>query len=131
MIITVCNPDPQETSRTATTAGKERNMSLIRRIGTLRTLSFAVGVTLGLVSAVYAQSGPGTQLPAEPSDPQEALDQWPIIAGYRQQPSAEEADLGRDERGNAPSTGGSAKKLAKCISSYNQIVRRTDPAIRP
>jgi hypothetical protein len=44
-------------------------MSLIRCIGTLRTRSFAVGVTLGLVSAVYAQSRTNAQLPAQPSGP--------------------------------------------------------------
>jgi len=48
-------------------------MSLIRRISTPRTLSFGVGVTLGLVSAVPAQPGADAQLPAQLPDPQEAL----------------------------------------------------------
>jgi len=81
-------------------------MSLIRGIGTLRTLSFAVGVTLGLVSAVYAQSGTGAQLAPQPPGPQAAFDQWPIVAGHRRQPTAEEIDRQRDGRGTAASTSG-------------------------
>jgi hypothetical protein len=78
-------------------------MSPIWRIGMPKTLSFAVDVTLGLVSAVPAQSGAGAQLPAQPPDPQEALYQWPIVASDGQQPSAEETDRRGDERGTAPS----------------------------
>jgi hypothetical protein len=75
-------------------------MSLIRHIGTFGTLLFAVGVTLGLVAAVYAQSvkitaiesrlqvieGTDAQLPGQVS-----LHQWPIVA---RPPAA--ADRGRD-----------------------------------
>jgi hypothetical protein len=126
------NQDPQETSRTATTAGKERNMSLIWRIGTSRTLSFAVGVTLGLVSAAPAQSGAGAQLPAQPPDPPDALCQWPIVAGYGQQPSAEETDRRRDERGTAPSMRRFRDEPREVHHQlYEQIVRQADTAIRP
>ena len=62
-------------------------MSLIQRIGTLRTLSFAVGVILGLVSAVYAQPGTG-QLPAHRPGLQLALDHGPTVAGTKFSPMA-------------------------------------------
>ena len=132
MIMRASNHDPQETSRTATTAGKERNMSPIWRIGTPTTLSFAVGVTLGLISAIPAQSGTGPQLPAEPPDPQEALYQWPIVAGCRQQPSAEETDRRGDERGTVPSMRRFRNEAREMHApAYEQIVRQADTAIRP
>ena len=129
MIMRASNQDPPETGRTATTAGKERNMSPIWRIGTPKTLSFA---TLGLVSAAPAQSGARAQLPAQPPDPQEAFCQWPIVAGCRQQPSAEETDRRGDERGTAPSMRrfrDEAREMHHQL--YEQIVRQADTAIRP
>lgn len=110
---------------------KERNMSLIRRIGTLRTLSFAVGVTLGLVSAVYAQSGTDAQLPARPPGPQVALGQWPIVAGYQRQPTVEEVDRRRDERGIATSTSRLRHEDREMQQLYDEILRQTEPALRP
>ena len=56
-----------------------RNMSLIQPISTLRTLSFAIGVMLGLVSAVYAEPGTG-QLPAHRPGSKLALDHGPTVA---------------------------------------------------
>ena len=70
----------------------DRNMSLIRHIGTLRTRSFTVGVVLGLVNGAYAQSGTDHRVPAHPPASQLALDQWPTVAGRRRQPTAEEID---------------------------------------
>jgi hypothetical protein len=106
-------------------------MSLIRGIGTLRTLSFAVGVTLGLVSAVYAQSGTDAQFPAQPPGPQVALDQWPVVAGHRRQPTAEEFDRRRDERGTAANTSGFRDEDREVRQLYDEIMRQTEPALRP
>jgi hypothetical protein len=103
-------------------------MSLIWR----RTFSFAVGVTLGLVSAVPARSGTGAQLPAQPPDPLEALYQWPIVAGYGQQPSAEETDRRRDERRTAPSTRRFRDETREVHQQlYEQIMRQAfrDPPL--
>lgn len=106
-------------------------MSLIRRIGTLRTLSFAVGVTLGLVCSVYAQSGTDAQFPARPPGPQVALDQWPIVAGHRRQPTAEEIDRRRDERATAPSAPRLRDENREVQQLYDEILRQTEPALRP
>ena len=54
--------------------GKERQMSLIARLGTLRTLSFTVGVILGLGNGTYPRSGADNQLSAHRPGPQLALD---------------------------------------------------------
>ena len=56
--------------------GKERNMSLIRRLGTLRTPSFTVGAMLGLGSATYPRSSADNQLPAHRPD-----HNWHSISG--------------------------------------------------
>ena len=107
-------------------------MSPIWRIGTPKTLSFAVGVTLGPVSAAPARSGARAQLPAQPPDPQEAFCQRPIVAGCRQQPSAEEPVGGEMSAAPSQACDGSATKLAKCMRQlYEQIVRQADTAIRP
>jgi hypothetical protein len=58
-------------------------MSLIRRIGTLRTLSFAIGIMLALVSAVHARSRTDAPLPVQPPGPQVAPDQWPMWSTHR------------------------------------------------
>jgi len=71
-------------------------------------------------------------LPAQPPDPQEALYQWPIVAGYGQQPSAEETDRRGDERGTTPSMRrlrDEAREVHQQL--YEQIVRQADTAIRP
>ena len=73
-------------------------MSLIQRISTLRTLSFAVGVMLGLVSAVYAEPGTG-QLPAHRPGSQLALDHGPTVARTGRQPTAAEINQRLAERG--------------------------------
>jgi hypothetical protein len=106
-------------------------MSLIRHIGTLRTFSFVVGVLLGLVSAVYAQSGTDDLLPGYPSKPQLALDQWPIPAGYRRQPTAEEIGRWIDERGTGPSAPRFRDKDRELQQLYDEIMRQTDLALRP
>ena len=106
-------------------------MSLIRRIGTLKTLSFAVGVLLGLVSAVYAQSGSAAQFPARQLGPQVALDQWPIGAGHQRQPTVEEVDRRRDERGIATSTLRLSHEDHEVQQLYDEILRQTEPALRP
>ena len=67
-------------------------MSRLHRTGTLRTLSFAIGVTSGLFSAVYAQSGTDDRMPVHPPGLRLALDQSPITAGHRRQPTAVEID---------------------------------------
>jgi hypothetical protein len=86
---------------------------------------------LGLVCAVYAQSGIGAQLPAQPRGPQEALQQWPIVAGSPQPPSAQVTDRRRDERGTAPSTRRFCNEAREVHQQlYEQIARQTDSAIR-
>jgi len=105
-------------------------MSPIWRIGTPKTL--AVGVTLRLVSAAPARSGARAWLPAQPPDPPEAFCQWPIVAGYGQQPSAEETDRRREERGTAPSMRRLRDEAREVHHQlYEQIVRQADTAIRP
>jgi len=106
-------------------------MSLIRRIGTLKTLSFAVGVTLGLASAVYAQSGTDAQFPARPPGPQVALGQWPIDADHQRQPTVEEVDRRSDERGIATSTSRLRHGDREVRQLYHVILRQTEPALHP
>jgi hypothetical protein len=103
----------------------------IRRIGTLKTLSFAVGVTLGLVNAVYAQSGTNAQLPVQPPGSQVALHQWPIVAGHQRQPTAEEIDRRRDEHGTGQSTPRLHDEDREVQQLYDEILRQTEPALRP
>jgi hypothetical protein len=109
---------------------KGRNMSLIQRIGTLRTLSFAVGVILGLVSAVYAQLGTG-QLPAHRPGLQLALDHGPTVAGTRRQPTAAEINQRLAERGAAPSAPRLHDEDREVQQLYDEIMRQTDPTLRP
>jgi len=72
-------------------------MLLIRRIGTLKT------------SRLQSASRWDSSARFMPSQAREALDQWPIVAGYRQ-PSGEETDRRRVERGIALSTRGSREE---------------------
>jgi hypothetical protein len=109
----------------------DRNMSLIRHIGALRTLSFTVGVMLGLVSAVYAQSGTDDQLPAHRSGPQLALDQWPTVTDHRRQPTAAEIERRMRERDTAPGTPQLHDEDHEVQQLYDEIMRQTDPAFRP
>jgi len=110
---------------------KGRNMSLIRHIGTLRTRSFAVGVVLGLVNGVYAQSGTDHRVPAHPPGLQLALDQWPTVAGRRRQPTAEEVDRRINERGTTPSGPAFRDEDSEVQRPYDEIICQTDPALRP
>ena len=106
-------------------------MSLIRHIGALRTLSFTVGVMLGLVSAVYAQSGTDGQLPAHRPGPQLALDRRPTVTDHRRQPTAAEIDRrmrGRDTAPGAPQLPDDDYKVQQL---YEANMRQTDPALRP
>jgi hypothetical protein len=103
-----------------------RNMSLIQRISTLRTLSFAVGVMLGLVSAVYAEPGTG-QLPAHRPGSQLALDHGPTVARMGRQPTAAEINQRLAERRAAPS----APQDREVRQLYDEIMRQTDPSLRP
>jgi hypothetical protein len=106
-------------------------MSLVRQIGALRTLSFAVGVMLGLVSAVYTQSGTGDHLPGHPSGTQLALDQRLIITGHRRQPTAAEIDRSIDSRRTALGAPHSPDEYREVQQLYDEIMRQTDPALRP
>jgi hypothetical protein len=105
-------------------------MTLIRGIGTLRTLSFAVGVVLGLVSAASARSSADKQFPAHPPEAQFALDQWPM-AGHRCQPTAAETDRRIDACGAALGAPWLANEYREVQQLYDEIMRQTDPALRP
>ena len=106
-------------------------MSLIARLGTLRTLSFTVGVMLGLVSAVYAQSGNDDQLPAHRPGPQLALDRRPTVTDHRRQPTAAEIDRPMRERDTAPGAPQLPDEDREVQQLYEAIMRQTDPAHRP
>ena len=91
-------------------------MSLIQRISTLRTLSFAVGVMLGLVSAVYAEPGTG-QLPAHRPGSQLALDHGPTVARTGQQPTAAEIISVPPSAALPQARRSCTARIAKCSSS--------------
>jgi hypothetical protein len=105
-------------------------MSLIRRLRTLRILSFTVGVMSGLGSATYPQSSADNQLPAHGPGPQLAFDQWPTVTDHRRQPTAAEIDRRIDARGTAPGTRLPDEDRA-VQQLYEAIMRQTDPALRP
>ena len=105
-------------------------MSLIQRISTLRTLSFAVGVMLGLVSAVYAEPGTG-QLPAHRPGSKLALDHGPTVARTGRQPTAAEINQRLAERGAAPSAPQLHGEDREVQQLYDEIMRQTDPSLRP
>jgi hypothetical protein len=107
------------------------NMSLVRRLGTLTTLSFAAGVMLGLGSVTYAQSGADHQLPAHRPGPQLALDRWPTVAGHRRQPTAAEINQRLAEHGTAPGAPQLHDEDHEVQQLYDEIMRQTDPALRP
>jgi hypothetical protein len=96
---------------------------LMRRTGMLRKLSCAVGVTLGLVGVLYAQSGADAQLLAQPPGSQVELEHPPIEAGRQRQPTAEEIDRQRKER----------DEDREVEELYHEIMRatKTEPALRP
>ena len=107
-----------------------RNMSLIQPISTLRTLSFAVGVMLGLVSAVYAEPGTG-QLPAHRPGSQLALDHGPTVARTGQQPTAAEI-IGVPPSAALPQARRSCTaRIAKCSSSTTRSCARRIPRSDP
>jgi hypothetical protein len=107
-----------------------RNMSLIQPISTLRTLSFAIGVMLGLVSAVYAEPGTG-QLPAHRPGSKLALDHGPTVARTWRQPTAAEINQRLAERGAAPSAPQLNGEDREVQQLYDEIMRQTDPSLRP
>ena len=106
-------------------------MSRPRRTGTLRTLSFAIGVTSALISSVYAQSGTDDRMPAHPPELRLALDRWPIVAGHRRQPTAVGIDRLTPEHGSAPGALLSRAKDSEVQLLYDEITRQTDAIIRP
>jgi hypothetical protein len=112
-------------------AGKEINMSRLRRTGTLRTLSFAIGVTSALISSVYAQSGTDDRMPAHPPELRLALDQWPIVADHRRPPTGVRIDGLTSEHGSAPGALLSRAKDSEAEQLYDEIMRQTDAMIRP
>ena len=106
-------------------------MSLMPRLGTLRTLSFIVGVMLALGNETYPQSGAYNQLPAHRPGPQLALDQRPTVTDHRRQPTAAEVDRrmrGRDTAPGAPQSHDGDQEVQQL---YEAIMRQTDPALRP
>lgn len=105
-------------------------MTLIRSIGTLRTLSFAVGVVLGLVSAASAQSSADKQFPAHPPEAQFALDQWPMT-GHRRQPTAAETDRRMRERDTASGAPQLHDEDHAVRQLFEEIMRQPDPPRRP
>jgi hypothetical protein len=106
-------------------------MSLIRRLGTLRTLSFTVGVMLGLGSATYPQSSADSQLPAHRPGPQLALDQWPTATDHRRQPTAADVNQRLAARRAAPSAPQLHDEDREVQQLYDEIMRQTDPTLRP
>ena len=106
-------------------------MSLIRRLRTLRILSFTVGVMSGLGSATYPQSSADNQLPAHGPGPQLAFDQWPTVTDHRRQPTAAEIDRRMRERDTAPGTPQLHDEDHEVQQLYDEIMRQTDPAFRP
>jgi hypothetical protein len=98
-------------------------MSLIQQIGTLRTLSFALGVMFGLVNAAYAQSGTDDRVPAHPPGPQLVLDQWSTVAGHWRRPTAEEIHRRIDERGTTPSARAFRDEDREVRQVYDEIMR--------
>jgi hypothetical protein len=107
-----------------------RNMSLIQRISTLRTLSFAAGVMLGLVSAVCAEPGTG-QLPAHRPGSRLTLDHGPTVARTGQQPTAAEI-IGVPPSAALPQARRSCTaRIAKCSSSTTRSCARCIPRSAP
>jgi hypothetical protein len=114
---------PHEVSSAHRIIARGRDRMLMRRTGMLRKLSCAVGVTLGLVGVLYAQSGADAQLLAQPPGSQVELEHPPIVAGRQRQPTAEEIDRQRKER----------DEDREVEELYHEIMRgtKTEPALRP
>jgi hypothetical protein len=106
-------------------------MSLMPRLGTLRTLWFTVGVMLALGNGTYPQSGADNQLPAHRPGQQLALDQWPTVTDHRRQPAAAEIDRRMRGRDTAPGAPQSHDEDQEVQQLYDEIMRQTDPALRP
>jgi len=106
-------------------------MSLSRRLRTLRILSFTVRVMSALGSATYPQSSADNQLPAHRPGPQLALDQWPTVTDHRRQPTAAEVDRRMRERDTAPSAPQLHDEDRQEQKLYEEIMRQTDPGLRP
>jgi hypothetical protein len=106
-------------------------MSLIPRLGTLRTLSFTVGVMLGLGNGTYPQSGADNQLPANRPGLQLVLDQRPAVTAHRRQPTVAQIDRrmrGRDTTPGSPQLHDEDHEVQQL---YEEIMRQTEPAFRP
>jgi hypothetical protein len=123
-MVPIIRPSAQQT-------GKETNMSRLRHTGTLRTLSFAIGVTSALISSVHAQSGSDDRMPADPPGLRLALEQWPIVAGHRRPPTAVGIDGFTPEDGTASGKLLSRAKDSEVEQLYDEIMRQTDAMIRP
>jgi hypothetical protein len=99
----------------------------IRRIGTLRTLSFAVGVALALVSTAYAQSGVDGQAGADRPDCD-----WRSISGRSSAVTGDSRTRWRSLglcAGAAPPRArrNPATRIAKCNSSTTRSCARRIP----
>ena len=105
---------------------EETNMSRFRRTGTLTTLSFAIGVVLGLVSTVHADPRINSERAADPPGLRLAL-----VAGHRRQPTVVGVDRLTSEHGSAPGTPHARDKDGEVQLLYDEIMRQTDGAIRP
>jgi hypothetical protein len=60
-----------------------------------------------------------------------ALDQWPIVGGHRRQPNAVEIARLMRERSTAPSGPQSRDEDREVQQLYDEIMRQTDPMLRP
>ena len=101
-------------------------MSRFRRTGTLTTLSFAIGVVLGLVSTVHADPRINSERAADRPGVQLAL-----VAGHRRQPTVVGIDRLTSEHGSTPSAPHARDKDGELQLLYDEIMRQTDGMIRP
>ena len=86
---------------------------------------------MGLGNAIYAQSSTDDPMLAHPAGPRLALDQRPMAAGHRRQPTAEEIYRRIDERGTAPGASRFSDKDREVQQLYDEIMHQTDAALRP
>jgi hypothetical protein len=101
-------------------------MSRFRRTGTRTALSFAIGVVLGLVSAVHADPRINSERAADPPGLRLAL-----VAGHRRQPAVVGIDRLTSEHGAAPSAPHARDKDGEVQLLYHEIMRQMDGVIRP
>jgi hypothetical protein len=105
---------------------EETNMSRFRRTGTLTTLSFAIGVVLGLVSTVHADPRINSERAADRPGVRLAL-----VAGHRRQPTVVGIDRLTSEHGSAPGAPHARDKDGEVQLLYDEIMRQMDGMIRP